>query len=100
MLNHLEWRSLEQRRKDARLTILFKIVIEKVAVRKVDRLIYLNDCQEICMTEASKFQQHQMITENFLSFHEPSKIGTVSLLWYVVSAPSVEDFKDSVTKLN
>ncbi|VDI38372.1 Hypothetical predicted protein [Mytilus galloprovincialis] len=39
MLNNLEWRSLEQRRKDARLTMLFKIVNEKVAVTKEDRLI-------------------------------------------------------------
>lgn len=39
MLNHIEWRSLEQRRKDARLTMLFKIVNEKVAVTKKGRLM-------------------------------------------------------------
>ena len=32
MLEHLEWKSLEQRRKDARLTMMYKITNEKVAI--------------------------------------------------------------------
>jgi hypothetical protein len=32
MLEHLEWKSLEQRRKVARLTMMYKITKEKVAI--------------------------------------------------------------------
>ena len=39
MLEHLEWKSLEQRRKDARLTMMYKITNEKVAIPKEGRLI-------------------------------------------------------------
>jgi hypothetical protein len=35
MLEHLEWKSLEQRRKDARLTMMYKITNEKVTIPKV-----------------------------------------------------------------
>ena len=38
MLQHLEWRSLEDRRKDARLVMMYKISHDKVAVSKSDRL--------------------------------------------------------------
>ena len=38
MLQHLEWRSLEDRRRDARLVIMYKISHDKVAVSKSDRL--------------------------------------------------------------
>jgi hypothetical protein len=39
MLEHLEWKSLEQRRKDARLTMMYKITNEKVAIPKEGRLL-------------------------------------------------------------
>ena len=39
MLEHLEWKSLEQRRKDTRLTMMYKITNEKVAIPKEGRLI-------------------------------------------------------------
>jgi hypothetical protein len=39
ILEHLEWKSLEQRRKDARLTMMYKITNEKVAISKEGRLI-------------------------------------------------------------
>ena len=38
MLQHLEWRSLEDRRRDARLVMMYKISHDKVAVSKSDRL--------------------------------------------------------------
>jgi hypothetical protein len=38
MLQHLKWRSLEDRRRDARLVMLYKISHDKVAVSKSDRL--------------------------------------------------------------
>jgi hypothetical protein len=38
MLQHLEWRSLEDRRKDARLVMMYKISHDKAAVSKSDRL--------------------------------------------------------------
>jgi hypothetical protein len=34
MLEHLEWKSLEQRRKFARLTMMYKITKEKVVIPK------------------------------------------------------------------
>ena len=34
MLQHLEWRSLEDRRRDARLVMMYKISHDKVAVSK------------------------------------------------------------------
>jgi hypothetical protein len=37
MLEHLEWKSLEQRRKDTRLTMMYKITNEKVAIPKEGR---------------------------------------------------------------
>ena len=39
MLQHLNWRSLSDRRTDARLTMFYKIVNNKVAIPKTDRLI-------------------------------------------------------------
>ena len=38
MLQHLKWRSLEDRRRDARLVMMFTICHDKVAVSKSDRL--------------------------------------------------------------
>ncbi|KAK3087020.1 hypothetical protein FSP39_000419 [Pinctada imbricata] len=38
MLEHLQWRSLEQRRRGARLIILYKIVNNDVALDKSDKL--------------------------------------------------------------
>jgi len=35
MLQHLEWRNLEDRRRDARLVMMYKISHDKVAVNKV-----------------------------------------------------------------
>ena len=39
MLEHLDWKSLQQRRKDARLAMMYKITNEKVAIPKEGRLI-------------------------------------------------------------
>ena len=39
MLQHLEWRSLQDRRKDSRLNMFYKIVNNKVEIQKTDRLI-------------------------------------------------------------
>ena len=38
MIQRLDWRSLEDRRRDARLTMLYKIDRELVAISKTDRL--------------------------------------------------------------
>ena len=38
MPQHLKWRSLEDRRRDARLVMMYKISHDKVAVSKSDRL--------------------------------------------------------------
>ena len=39
MLQHLDWRSLEWRRKDARLALFYKIENDKVAIEKEGRLV-------------------------------------------------------------
>ena len=39
MLQYLEWRSLQDRRKDSRLNMFYKIVNNKVKIQKTDRLI-------------------------------------------------------------
>ena len=39
MIQHINWRSLSDRRTDARLTMFYKIVHNKVAIPKTDRLI-------------------------------------------------------------
>ena len=37
MIQHLKWRSLEDRRRDARLVMMYNISHDKVAVSKSDR---------------------------------------------------------------
>ena len=37
MLDQLQWRKLSDRRTDSRLTMLYKIIKEKVAIPKTDR---------------------------------------------------------------
>ena len=39
MLQHLEWRSLSDRRKDSRLNMFYIIVNDKVEIQKTNRLI-------------------------------------------------------------
>ncbi|XP_071170901.1 uncharacterized protein [Mytilus edulis] len=99
MLNHLEWRSLEQRRKDARLTMLFKIVNEKVAVTKEDRLIPPKRLSRNMHNRSFQIPAASNDYRKFSFFPRTIKDWN-SLPPGVVSAPSVEAFKASVTKLN
>ena len=55
MIDKLHWRNLADRRVDARLTMLYKIEHEKVAISKTNRLIPLTDSHEICTLSHSKF---------------------------------------------
>ena len=55
MIDQINWRNLADRRVDARLTMLYKIVHEKVAISKTNRLIPPTDSQVICTLSHSKF---------------------------------------------
>ena len=80
LLQHLNWRSLEDRRKDAWLVMIYKIANENVAITKLDRRkTPLRDNHETCTS--------------CLSF---------SLIWYRLRQPlvlsgTVETFKAAVS---
>ncbi|XP_071145213.1 uncharacterized protein [Mytilus edulis] len=99
MLQHLKWTSLEQRRKEARLTMLFKIENNKVAISKEGRLIPLkrlsrnmHDKSFQVPAASCDYRKHSFFRRTIRDWN--------ALPPGVVSAPSVEAFKASMTKLN
>jgi deoxyxylulose-5-phosphate synthase len=57
MLQHLKWRSLEDRRRDARHVMMYKISHDKVAVSKSDRLSHNKRISlKICTTQGVNFK--------------------------------------------
>ena len=66
MLQHLEWRSLQDRRKDSRLNIFYKIVNNKVEIQKTNRLIPQKDRHDIHTLNASKYHLVKLNTEKNL----------------------------------
>lgn len=99
MLEHLEWKSLEQRRKDARLTMMYKITNEKVAIPKEGRLIppkrlsrNMHDKSFQIPSAASDYRKYSFFPRTIRDWN--------ALPPGVVTAPSVEAFKASLTKLN
>jgi hypothetical protein len=99
MLEHLEWKSLEQRRKVARLTMMYKITKEKVAIPMEGRLIppkrlsiNMHDNSFQIPSAASDYRKYSFFSRTIR-------------VWYalppgIVTTPSVEAFKASLTKLN
>ena len=55
MMHHLQWRTLADRRTDFRLAMFYKIVNDKEAIPKTDRLIPLSDSHATCIHFLSKF---------------------------------------------
>ena len=99
MLEHLEWKSLEQRRKDARLTMMYKITNEKVAIPKEGRLIppkrlsrNMHDKSFQIPSAASDYRKYSFFQRTIRDWN--------TLPPGVVTATSVEVFKASLTKLN
>ena len=99
MLEHLEWKSLEQRRKFARLTMMYKITKEKVAIPKEGRIL---------PPKRPSINMHDKSVQIPLAASDYRKYSFFSLTirdWYalppwIVTTPSVEAFKASLTKLN
>jgi hypothetical protein len=99
MLEHLDWKSLEQRRKDARLTMMYKITNEKVAIPKEGRLIppkrlsrNMHDKSFQIPPAASDYRKYSFFPCTIRNWN--------ALPPGVVTAPPVEVFKASLTKLN
>ena len=99
MLEHLEWKSLAQRRKVARQTMMYKITKEKVAIPKEGRLI---------PPERLSINMHDKSFQIPLAASDCRKYSFCSRTirdWYaippgIVTTPSVEAFKATLTKLN
>jgi hypothetical protein len=98
MLEHLQWKSLEQRRNDARLTMMYKITNEKVAIPK-----------EGCLMSPKRLSRN-MHDNSFQIPSAASNYGKYSFFprtirnWNalppgIVTTPSVEASKASLTNL-
>ena len=94
MLDKLGWRSLEQRRSDARLSMLYNIVHWKVAIPP-DQLIRPTRLTRHSHSYSFRHIQATKIPSNVLSFPSPSYSGTDSLIaWYhcpVLTSGSEQD---------
>jgi hypothetical protein len=91
MLEHLEWKSLEQRRKDARLTMMYKITNEKVAIPKEGRLIPPKRLSRNMHDKSFQIPSAASDYRKYSFFPLPPGVVTVQ---------SVEACKASLTKLN
>ena len=99
MLEHLEWKSFEQRRKVARLAMMYNITNEKVAIPKEGRLILpkrlsrnMNDKSFQIPLAASDYRKYSFFPRTIRDWN--------ALPPGIVKTPSVEAFKASLTKLN
>ena len=98
MLQHLEWRSLEWRRKDARLALFYKIENDKVAIEKEGRLARP---RRITRNMHDKSYQLPSARSDYRKYsYFPRTIRDLNALPPgIMSAPSLEAFNASVTKL-
>jgi hypothetical protein len=71
MLDTLKWKSLQHRRRDARLHMLYKTYHEDVAISKEGRLIP----PETCIHYLSKYHTAAATIESIPYSHELSEIG-------------------------
>ena len=98
MIEHLEWPSLEKRRKDARLAMLYKIEHDKVALTKEGRLMQPTWLSRN-MHDKSSNSSNQKWLQEILIFPRTTRDWN-TLPPGVESAPSVEALTTSLTKLN
>ena len=99
MIEHLNWRSLADRRSDARLVMLYKISHELVAIPKTDILIppfrfYRNMHSLSCQIPPTRLQLRQQ------SFFPRTIRNWNSLLLNTMKSDSVESFKSAVSLIN
>ena len=75
MLDTLKWKSLQHRRRDARLHMLCKTHHEDVAISKRKDLYYQKEPPETCLRYLSKYHPAAATIESIPSSHELSEIG-------------------------
>ena len=78
MIEHLNWRTLADRRTNARLVMLYKITHELVAIPKTDILIPPVRFPGTCTLSHIKYHPHACNSDSNHSFREQYEIGTVS----------------------
>ena len=98
MLQHLEWRSLQDRRKDSRLNMFYKIVYNKVEIQKTDRLIPQK--RQTRHSHTKSFQIPSCKTEYRKESFFPRTITDGNkLLENIINSTSLDSFKSSISKL-
>lgn len=97
MIQHLEWRSLESRRRDARLALFYKIEHGEVAIRKEGRLIRPRRSTRNTHDKSYLLPSTNKDCRKY-SFFPRTIRDWNSLPPETVSAPSLEVFKASVIK--
>ena len=78
MIEHLNWRSLADRRSDARLVMLYKISHELVAILKQTYSYHQLDYPGTCTHSHTKYHQHAYSSDINHSSSEQYENGTVS----------------------
>ncbi|XP_071145327.1 uncharacterized protein [Mytilus edulis] len=97
MLQHLEWRSLSDRRKDSRLVMLYKIEHEKVAIPKNNKLIPQK--RQTRHSNSNSFQIPSCKTQYRKESYLPRTITDWNKLPdNIVNCTSVDSFKSSISK--
>ena len=99
MIDNLNWRSLVDRRTDSRLTMLYKISHDKVAVPRTDRLI--PPLRHSRYTHSLSYQIPSCRTQTWQQSFFPRTIKNWnSLPLNVVMSDTTESFKASVSALH
>ena len=103
MIEHLNWRSLADRRSDARLVKLYKISHELVAIPKTDilipPLIFSQNMHSLFIPNTTN-DQHAYTSDSNHSFRELYETGTATPPLHTVKSDSVESFKSAVSLIN
>ena len=103
MIEHLNWRSLADRRSDARLVKLYKISHELVAIPKTDilipPLIFSQNMHSLFIPNTTN-DQHAYTSDSSHSFRELYETGTATPPLNTVKSDSVESFKSAVSLIN
>jgi hypothetical protein len=99
MLQHLKWRSLEDRRRDARLVMMFTICHDKVAVSKSDRLS--PSLRHSRNMHSQSYQVPLCRTQQRKASFSPRTIVDWNHLPHIaVFSVSVESFRGAITSSN
>ena len=91
----VQWRTLADRRTDFRLAMFYKIVNDKVAIPKTDRLIPLSDSHATCILSFQIPSCRTQIRQN--SFFPRTIKDWNHLSLSTVMSDSVESFKAAVS---